>query len=251
MKEIMLDVLETPILHEPILIEGLPGVGNVGKIAAEHLIDELKAKKFAVMHSKFFPPQVLVSDEGVIRMVSNDFYYYKHKKQDLLFLAGDYQGLTPDGQYELAFAVLEVAKQYGVKRIFTLGGYGIGKMVKEPRVLGAATSPQIVEEMKALGVVFKKGEPGSGIVGASGLLLGLGMLQGMEGVCLMGETSGYFVDPKSAQCVLSVLTKILDVQVDFSKLENKAEQVDKLTTQIKEIENPHADSHLDDLRYIG
>jgi len=37
----------------------------------------------------------------------------------------------------------------------------------------------------------------------------------------------------------------------FHKLENKAEQVDKLTTQIKEMENPHVDSHFDDLRYIG
>ncbi|MFH0986426.1 MAG: PAC2 family protein, partial [Candidatus Micrarchaeota archaeon] len=34
-------------LHEPVLIEGLPGLGLVGKLAAEHLVSELKAKKFA------------------------------------------------------------------------------------------------------------------------------------------------------------------------------------------------------------
>ena len=31
-------------LKDAILLEGLPGVGNVGKLAAMHLIEELKAK---------------------------------------------------------------------------------------------------------------------------------------------------------------------------------------------------------------
>ena len=32
-------------LKNAILLEGLPGVGNVGKLAATHLIEELNAKK--------------------------------------------------------------------------------------------------------------------------------------------------------------------------------------------------------------
>ena len=32
-------------LENAILLEGLPGVGNVGKLAATHLIEELNAKK--------------------------------------------------------------------------------------------------------------------------------------------------------------------------------------------------------------
>lgn len=67
----------------------------------------------------------------------------------------------------------------------------------------------------------------------------------------MGETSGYFVDPKSAQSVLSVLTKILDVKVDFAELEIKAEQVEEITNQIKEIESGPGEPPHDDLRYIG
>ena len=66
-----------------------------------------------------------------------------------------------------------------------------------------------MKELKGYGVEFKPNEPGGGIVGASGLLLGLGELRGIDAACLMGVTSGYLVDPKSAQAVLKVLCKIL------------------------------------------
>jgi uncharacterized protein (TIGR00162 family) len=242
---------EKPNLNDPIFIEGLPGIGNVGKLAAEHLIDQLGGKKFADIVSKHFPPQVVIGDNGVVRLVDNQLYYAKRDgaNKDLVILTGDYQGLTPEGQYELSDFILNVLKELKVKRIFTLGGYGIGRMIKQPRVLGAATEESLVKEMKELGVVFSRNEPGAGIVGASGLLLGMGKYYGMQSVCLMGETSGYFVDPKSAQAVLEVLAKILDVTVNYEELEAKAKQIDSITARLKEIE-AKVDQE-EDLGYIG
>jgi uncharacterized protein (TIGR00162 family) len=254
MEDIMIVSTKKPKLKDIIFIEGLPGVGNVGKLAAEHLIDELKAEKFADIYSKYFPPQVLVDDDGIIKLVNNELYFVKHNKNlknDLLFLVGDYQGLTPEGQYNLSHQILDMVMTYGVKLIITLGGYGLGRMIEKPKVLGAVVNPNMVKQMKSYGVDFQRGEPGSGIVGASGLLLGLGKIRGIEGVCLMGETSGYFADPKSAQAVLQVLTKILDIKIDFSELEVKASQIDKITSQIRDIEPPKLQKKEEDLHYIG
>jgi uncharacterized protein len=108
--------------------------------------------------------------------------------------------------------------------------------------------------MKKLGVVFSKNDPGGGLIGASGLFLGLGRLFGMEGVCLMGETSGYFVDPRSAEAVLKVLTKAIGVEIDFSELEAKAREIDRIATRIHEAEQrpPEApNAPREDLGYIG
>ena len=252
MDSIKMIVTEMPVLTEPILVEGLPGVGNVGKLAAEHLVEQLKATKFADIYSKYFPPQVLVDDEGLIRLVNNELFFSKGEgtRPDLIILVGDYQGLSPEGQYELSDHVLNVMKGMGVKRVYTLGGYGVGKMLDKPRVLGAATDKEMVEEMKEKGVIFSKGEPGSGIVGASGLLLGLGKIYGMRSVCLMGETSGYFVDPKGAEAVLRILAGILNVEVDYKALEEKAEQIEAITSKLKEIEAPTTPKK-EDLGYIG
>lgn len=252
MEDILVVYHEKPKLKDPIFVEGLPGVGNVGKLAAEHLVDQLKAVKFAELYSKFFPPQVLVNDSGTIRLVSNALYYVSRpdSESDVIIMTGDYQGLTPDGQYELSDKTLQILKEMGVKRIYTLGGYGLGKMIDKPRVLGAATDPELVEEMKKYGVTFSKGEPGSGIVGASGLLLGLGTVYGMRSACLMGETSGYFVDPKGAQAVLEVLSKILNVKIDLSALEDKAQQIDAITSKLRDVEPP-SEPKREDLGYIG
>lgn len=254
MENVEVIFLDKPKLKTPIFIEGLPGVGNVGKLAAEHLIDELKAGKFVDIISKHLPPQVFVNDDGTVKQVSQELYFYKGKEgeNDLIILAGDYQGLTPEGQYELADISLKIAKNYKAKMIFALGGYGVGKMTEKPRVLGACTSLKLVEEMKKQGVVFTKGEPGSGIVGAAGLLLGLGgTIYNMDGVCLMGETSGYFVDPKSAQAVLVILTKILGIKISMAELETKANQIETIATQLKDLEKSVQDEKKDDLRYIG
>ncbi|MBI4392197.1 MAG: proteasome assembly chaperone family protein [Euryarchaeota archaeon] len=254
MKDVEITQFSKPKVRNPILIEGLPGVGNVGKLAADHLISELKAKKFAEITSKYFPPQVLVQPDGTIRLVNNELYYYTAKgaaRNDLIILIGDYQGLTADGQYALADAILSYLGQWGVKELYTLGGYGTGRTQEKPRVLGAATSKELVKQMKKYEVVFRKNEPGGGIVGASGLLLGMGMQRGLDGVCLMGETSGYLVDPKSAQAVLEVLAHLLGVKIDFKDLESRAEQMDKLAQQLRDLEKASQGPSDEDLKYIG
>jgi uncharacterized protein (TIGR00162 family) len=110
----------------------------------------------------------------------------------------------------------------------------------------------LVEEMKRYGVAFKENEPGGGIVGASGLLLGLGGLMGIDGICLMGETSGYLVDPKSAQAVLTVLSKALNIDINMQALEDRAKDMEKIVARLREMEQTgmHEVASEEDLRYI-
>ncbi len=261
MEDVVIRTLDKVKLRNPILIEGLPGVGNVGKLAADYLRDQLTAKPLATIYSKFFPPQVYVSDSGIIRLVSNDLSYWAgppSAPHDLLVLGGDYQGISPEGQYEITERVLSYCAELGVREVFTLAGFAQGRVVDEPRVLGAATIPARVEAMKKLGVVFSKNDPGGGLIGASGLFLGLGRLYGMEGVCLMGETSGYFVDPRGAEAVLKVLEKALGLTIDFTALEAKAQEIDRIAQRIHEAEqrttepSPGAPTaSREDLGYIG
>jgi uncharacterized protein (TIGR00162 family) len=255
MKDIDIKWLEEPgELNDPILIEGLPGVGNVGKLAADHLIEELDAEQVAEIHSPHFPPQVLMHENGTVRLVNNEVHVWENPDggRDLVILIGDYQGLTGEGQYALANAILDIMDELSVGRFYTLGGYGTGQILDEARVLGAATHEPLVEEMKEHGVVFSKDEPGGGIVGASGLLLGLGKSRDIEGICLMGETSGYLVDPRSARALLEVLAEIFEMEIDFSDLEDRAQQMDKLTQQLRDIESQAGSpSEEGDLQYIG
>ena len=100
MKTTEITVLEEVELDNPIFIEALPGLGHVGKLAADHMIDELGATKFAEIYSPTFPPQVLVKDEGVIENMFNELYYLRDVGEDnldLIILVGNTQSLSPEG----------------------------------------------------------------------------------------------------------------------------------------------------------
>lgn len=256
MKETLVRKIKDVSLKDPILVEGLPGVGHVGKLVAEHMVAELKAEKIMEIYSPHFPPQVMVQDDGTIKQVRNELYAYKGKENepDLLLLIGDYQSATNEGHYELTGVFLDIAQGFGVKRIYALGGYGTGQFVDKPMVLGAANSLPLVEEMKQHDVVFQENEPGGGIIGVSGLLLGLGGLRGLEAVCLMGVTSGYLVDPKAAQEVLRVLSHALKIDMDMQALEERAKEMEKIVGKLQEMEKAQAPYECggdEDLRYIG
>ena len=58
------------------------------------------------------------------------------------------------------------------------------------------------------------------------------------------------VDPKSASVVLKSLQKLLDIKIDLSELEQRAKQVDSITSQLKEIETGETEDR-PDVNYIG
>lgn len=242
-------------LTKPIFVVGLPGVGLVGKLVAEHLIDELGAEEIMDIYSPHFPPQVLVNKDCTVRPVSNRIYYGKANEKDLLFLVGDHQSTTSQGHYELCSLYLDIAEEFGVPRIYTLGGYPTGKLTYDDTVLGVANSTKLIEEIKEYGVEFRESEPSGGIVGASGLLVAFSKMRGIEAVCLMGMTPGYLMDPKSAQCLLKVLCKIFDIEVSTESLEKKAEEMESILEKLKEKEEQQTIQETkpteEDLRYIG
>ncbi len=255
MKETIVHRIREVTLKEPIMIEGLPGVGHVGKLVADHMVEELHAEKIIEIYSPHFPPQVIVKEDGTIRQVRNEIYAYQGKENepDLLILIGDYQSATNEGHYELTSIYLDIAQSMNVKRIYALGGYGTGQFVDKPLVMGAATKTELVEEMKQQEVVFGDNEPAGGIIGVSGLLLGLGALRGMDAICLMGVTSGYLVDPKAAQAVLRVLSRVLGIEVQMQALEERAKEMEKIVGKLQEMEQataPYEAGGDEDLRYI-
>lgn len=254
-------ITKKPDVKRPILIEGLPGVGHVGRIAALHLSKELKAVKFADIYSDSFPPQVLIDEDGSIQVMKNELYYWKAEKEnqrDIIFAIGNTQSTTPDGQYGLSEKILDIASEYGVDMVYTLGGFGVGRIVEKPRVYGAVTHRQLLPELEKLKVIIKRNAVGQ-IIGVSGLLLGLAKLRGTKGICLMGETSGYYLDPNSAKAVLDVLLKLINVDVDTAKLAVDAKDAEKKLVEAQKIERKmmedlgviQREPSDDQMRYIG
>jgi len=239
-------------LDDPVFLEGLPGVGHVGKLAAEHVLEELDSTLVRRVYAQDLPPQVDVGEDGVAELTHAEFHAVATPGRDLLVLTGDHQAQSNDGHYRLTSAFLDVAAEFGCEEAYALGGVPTGELIEEYDVLGAATSTDRVEALEDVGVAFREDEPAGGIVGVSGLILGLGARQGFDAACLMGETSGYLVDPKSARAVLEVLAALFDIEFDYESLEERADEMEDVIEKIQQMEQQQsAQVTDDDLRYIG
>jgi len=250
-----INMLEKVKLKNPILIEGLPGIGNVGRVAAGYLVSEMKMRKFAELYSPHFLPLVILNEDSVTHLLKCEFYYYKGKQNDIIILTGDTQSISPEGHYEVCESILDFAEKLGVKDIITLGGFAEAKEVVEPKVIGVVNDKKLLKKYNKYNIDFKTRTVGT-IIGASGLLLGLGGIRNMNGLCLMGETIGLplITDPRAADKVLQVLAKILGIKVDLSKLESIVKEMEE---RIKKAESIHKrvlrelPKTKEDIHYIG
>ncbi len=203
-------MLSKPVLEDPIFVEGLPGFGNVGKIAANLLIEFCSAKPFAELYSPSFPDCVTVNTTGICRLPRYVFHAAPMEKNDFLIMTGDTQPSLDDvvAHYGVCSQILDFAEEFGCKFLVTVGGVAASEDKTEVYV--AATSSRLAAEFMEKGsVIYSKGR----IVGASGLLLGLAKERGLESVCLLGTTTGFKVDRGAGFSVFKFLMKALGNEV--------------------------------------
>ncbi len=239
MKDTYTREMQPPVqLNNPVLIEGLPGLGLVGKIAIRYLIKQLKAKKFAYLYSPHFPYFVLVNKKGNVRLLRGAFYYVKSPEgqSDIVLFTGDSQSQTIEGQYDIAEKMLSFAAKHGVSTIVTIGGYR-QETDGKPKVILAGTDQQILDHAMKAGGILSEGSP---IVGTAGLILGLARFKQINALCLLGETRGYLPDPLSARSVIEVLKNMFNLNVDMAALDEEVTKADNMVTRLQKIEQTRA-----------
>ena len=241
-------------LRNPILLVGLPGIGNVGSLVGEHLKSELKAKKLATLYSAHFPHQVIMLKSGRIRLVSNRFYFWKNpskdkKARDIVILVGDFQALTSEGQYEVNEKIVSFFKELGGSTIYTIGGYNSSNQyVQQPRVFAVTTDAAQIPKLKSAGVVF--GHATGMIWGSAGLLLAFSKKHKLSGTCIMGETGMLEVDAHAAKAVLEILQKHLTLKVNLDNLEKISKETEKMIKAMEEAATKETQGNKENFTYI-
>lgn len=252
-----------PKLNDTILVEGLPGIGNVGKVAVDFIIEELKAKRIYEFFSYSFPHSVFVNEDNLVELPSIEMYYVQNKKHSLLFLAGDIQPTDEVSSYEFSDLILDVAQKFKTNEVITLGGIGLPSIPENPRVFCTGNSKELVKKYKEgteindqlFGVVGP-------IIGVSGLLVGLSSRRKIKAISLLAETYGHpmYLGVKGAREIVRVLNKKLDLKIDIKKMDREISRLesdmDKRTKKLKEMTRQQAISKLrtkkgSETSYIG
>jgi len=243
-----------PKINDPVLIEGLPGIGNVGKIVVDFIVEELKAKKLYEFSSYTFPHSVFVNEDNLVELPKIDMYYKKFKGKDLLFLCGDVQPIEEVPSYEFSQLIVDMLKDYNGKGIITLGGIGMHAIPKHAKVFCTGNDQKMIDkyakgnkmDTKIYGVVGP-------IIGVTGLLLGLAKKHNIPGICLLAETYGHpmYLGIKGAREILKILNKKLGLGLNLKKLDKEIKFIESEMRKSDDFLHVSMDSAKGKLSKIG
>jgi len=245
-----------PKLEKPDMIACWPGIGNIGVIAIDTLMGQIRAEELGEIEPwDFFYPRKVIIKAGVLEDLefpSNKFYYKRLARKDLIFFIGEEQPtdggrMYAEGRkaYQMANLVLDVAERFGCQRVYTSGAaVALTHHALKPRVWAVTSRDDLIKEVKSydntilMSEIEGRGDQGS-ITGLNGLLLGLAKKRGFESICLMGEIPDYlsgapFPYPRASKSVLEVLTNFLGIEIDYGALDEMAVQIDDIIDSIYE-----------------
>ena len=223
------------VLESPVLVEGLPGAGLVGKIAADHLVEEFDMRYYGAIHCEGLPRVAVYRGEQ--SDVRPPVRLFADEGTDLLVLQSDVPVSTSDAP-EFASCLTNWMTSHDVFPVY-LSGLAEEKGDK-PEIYGVATgdAEAVIEEA---GIVPPR--QGGMVTGPTGALLAQASEVDLDAVGLIVQTDPQFPDPEAARTILEHgVEPIADVSIDTAELLKHADEIQEAREQlIRRLQNADHD----------
>jgi len=204
-----------PNLKKPIVIAAMQDMGNVGGIVIDFLNNQLKTQRFRLAKSSY--PTYVIDKGGYIGLPDEN-WEYRYTDDLIVFGGGVGQPQTNEELHSLCQDVIDVAKKYSSKFIYTFGGFHTNREFnKSPKTYVTTTSSQLTNQLEKLNVNITPQK--SVITGFNGLILGYAKMNGIQGIGLYGELN----DPEIPQYRAAIsIIKTLE-KLTYQKFGNTAD----------------------------
>lgn len=214
-------------LKEPLVILGFAGIGLIGGIAVTHIIEELKMKKIAHVHSKYMPPAVVFID-GQLR---HPFRIYSDTEGKLCIVVCEIP-LLSDGLYSIASTLLDWVEDKTAKELVFLDGFP-ADIIPEKRESYCVAEPEKRDECDMKGI---KKIPAGIIHGIAGGILNECLTRKIMGMAFLTPALEFMPDPEGAAVLIDALNKVYGLQINTEKLLTKAEEIKQ---KLREVTQRH------------
>lgn len=207
-------------LNDPVLIEGMPGVGLVGKIAADHVLEQLDMVEYGEIIFDG-PPTAVMFDEGD-RGVKSAVRLFADPDTDTVVLQSSIPfEVVQGGAFVTAFT--EWVDEQDVLPLYLSGVATETEPGDVPELHGLATG----EASSYLDDADVAPPAKNGLIqGPGGAFLFGAKDAGVDAVGLMVESDPRFPDPQGAKTLIDKgIEPIADVTVDTERLVEEAEQI--------------------------
>ena len=214
-----------PDIKKPIIIAAMQDMGNVGSIVIDFINESLKTKTFRT--SKTSNPTYVVDKGGYIEL-PNESWEYKYTDDLIIFGGGKGQPQNKDELNYLCQDVINIAKKYSAKFIYTLGGFHTNRVFNNfPKTYITTTSIELTKQMQRLNVDTTPQK--SIITEFNGLILGFAKMNSIQGIGMYGELNEPEIPQyRSAISIIKTLEKLTYRKFgDISSLERIAQEIER------------------------
>lgn len=212
-------------LKDYTLIEGFPGIGLVGTIAAKYLIEKLDFKKYGCIQSDIFIPIIRVR-EGKPVHPSRIFIDEKRK---LITIISE-QIIPNRFMDDFARSIVKWVQEKGIKKVISLSGIHTETTSETRNVYGIANNDKSKNLLRKHDVRIIQEGITSGITAL--ILLELKQTS-LEAISLLGEVK-LATDYKAAAALVKKLNELLKLDIDVKPLLKEAKQVEAELTKFLE-----------------
>ena len=232
----------TKKIKSPVILEGFPGMGFVGTVAVEYLLEHLKTESIGYIWSENMPPIATIHNSQLRQLL--EVFYCKEKNLVLLHALSDVKGM----EWSLAESLINLAKQLKAKETISLEGVGSPFGDSQTRTFYHTNSKVAEAKLKKAGIEpLKEGV----IVGVSGALM-LKSPKEVKSSFIFAETHTDLPDSKAAAELIKVLDSYLGLKVDYEPLLKKAEQVEgKIKEIMQKAQQAKQVKEKKDISYLG
>jgi uncharacterized protein len=221
-------------LDSPTLVEGLPGAGLVGKIAADHLVEQFEMEWVASCFCEGLPRVAVYRTDSAETMPP--VRLYADAERDLLVLQSDVP-VSPSQASDFAGCL---TGWFDTNDVFPLYLSGLPEGYDEvPDLYGIATG-DATSRLDESGITPP--DDAGMVSGPTGALLHEANVRGLPAVGLIAETEAQFPDPTAAQKVLTKgIEPLTGIEVDTDSLVEQAEKIrkarERLAKQVHEADD--------------
>jgi len=204
-------------VKNPKIVIGLPDIGLVGVILANHMVQTMGMREVGYVESDLFPP-IIILHEG---KPHHPFRLYR--KDDLLLLVSEI-AIPPIAIYDTAREVCDWAKSKNASLIMPIGGTPVPNRmaIEKPKVFAIPIGNTVGKIVRDFGIeLFEEGM----IVGPYARIIAECEKLGLSCLTLLSQSYPNYPDPGAAAAVAEVLSKVINIKIDVSPLEEQAEEI--------------------------
>ena len=204
----------TSLPEGSMILEAVPGVGNVGKILIDAVVEKHPSRTIGWILHPDFPPHATLSEKGLIgppRLDINKIVL--PDGEELVTITGVMQPMTASGQFEVAESILDLADESRASRLLVLAG-----LASEPEkrsIFAVCSDMEVRKALESEDIEVSIDQPKAGMIGVAGMVLSLAPIKGVPAIGVVAETIGTSSDILAAERMSKWIEQAFDVTLDL------------------------------------